>query len=129
MTKYFSMTTLLTHTVAHSTKPSFMPKTNNQPLKKFLSLLLSWAKVVKNGQILTFKVNFYVKKYPNLFKKNFFEDYDFRGTLFVIDMFWKLQFLNNFIFENDVQFLTTFAQLSARLKHFLRGRLLDLGLK
>ena len=28
------MTTLLTHTVAHSTKPSFMPKTNNQPLKK-----------------------------------------------------------------------------------------------
>ena len=33
---YFSMTTLLTHTVAHSTKPSFMPKTNNQPLKKFL---------------------------------------------------------------------------------------------
>ena len=26
------MTTLLTHTVAHSTKPSFRPKTNNQPL-------------------------------------------------------------------------------------------------
>ena len=36
-----SMTTLLTHTVAHSTKPSFMPKTNKQPPKKFLSLLLS----------------------------------------------------------------------------------------
>ena len=36
-----SMTTLLTHTVAHSTKPSFRPKTNNQPLKKFLSLVLS----------------------------------------------------------------------------------------
>ena len=36
-----SMTTLLTHTVAHSTKPSFRPKTNNQPLKKFLSLALS----------------------------------------------------------------------------------------
>ena len=29
-----SMTTLLTHTVAHSTKPSFRPKTNNQPPKK-----------------------------------------------------------------------------------------------
>ena len=26
---FLSMTTLLTHTVAHSTKPSFMPKTNN----------------------------------------------------------------------------------------------------
>ena len=36
-----SMTTLLMHTVAHSTKPSFMPKTNNQPPKKFLSLALS----------------------------------------------------------------------------------------
>jgi hypothetical protein len=36
-----SMTTLLTHTVAHSTKSSFRPKTNNQPLKKFLSLALS----------------------------------------------------------------------------------------
>ena len=36
-----SMTTLLTHTVAHSTKPSFGLKTNNQPLKKFLSLALS----------------------------------------------------------------------------------------
>ena len=35
------MTTLLTHTVAHSTKPSFIPKTNNQPPKKFLSLALS----------------------------------------------------------------------------------------
>ena len=43
-----SMTTLLTHTVAHSTKPSFMPKANNQPPKKFLSLALSWTKVVKN---------------------------------------------------------------------------------
>ena len=39
--KYASMTTLLTHTVAHSTKPSFRPKTNNQPPKKFLSLALS----------------------------------------------------------------------------------------
>ena len=35
-----SMTTLLTHTVAHSTKPSYRPKTNNQSLKKFLSLAL-----------------------------------------------------------------------------------------
>ena len=38
---YPSMTTLLMHTVAHFTKPSFRPKTNNQPLKKFLSLALS----------------------------------------------------------------------------------------
>ena len=36
-----SMTSLLTHTVAHSTRPSFRPKTNNQPLKKCSSLAVS----------------------------------------------------------------------------------------
>ena len=40
-TTHPSMTTLLTHTVVYFTKPSFMPKTNNQPPKKFLSLALS----------------------------------------------------------------------------------------
>ena len=37
----------------------------------------------------------------NILKKNI-EEYDFRGTL--IDMFWKLQFLNHFIFWNEVNF-------------------------
>ena len=66
---YASMTTFLTHTVAHSTKRSFMPKTNNQPPKKALSLALSWTEVVKNGKILTFKVNFLSQKISNLSKK------------------------------------------------------------
>ena len=66
---YNSMTTLLTHTVAHSTRPSFMPKTNNQPPKKFFSLALSCTKVVKNGKILTFKVNFLCQKISQSFKK------------------------------------------------------------
>ena len=43
-----SMTSLLIHTVAHSTRPSCRPKINNKPLKKFLSLEVSWVKVVKN---------------------------------------------------------------------------------
>ena len=62
-----SMTTLLTHTVAHSTKCSFMPKTNNQPPKNVLSLALSCTKVVKNGKILTFKVNFLCQKISESF--------------------------------------------------------------
>ena len=96
--KTFSMTTLLTHTVAHSTKPSFMLQTNNQPPKKFLNLALSWAKVVKNGKILTFKVNFLCQKiYKSLQKKNFIEEYDFMAKLFVNEFFWKLQFLSHFI--------------------------------
>ena len=60
--KDFSMTQLLTHTVAHSTRPSFRPKTNNQPNKKFLSLAVTWVKVVKMCKILTFKVNFLCQK-------------------------------------------------------------------
>ena len=36
-----SMTSLLTHTVAHSTRPSYRPRINHQPLKKFLSLAIS----------------------------------------------------------------------------------------
>ena len=39
-----SMTSLLTPNVAHSTGPSFRPKTNNPPIKKFLSLAVSWVK-------------------------------------------------------------------------------------
>ena len=62
-----SMTSLLTHTVAHSTRPSYSPKVNNQPLKKFLSLSVSWIKVVKNGKILTFKVNFLCQKVSGSF--------------------------------------------------------------
>ena len=36
-----SMTQLLTLTVAHSTRPFFRPKTNNQPTKKFLSFAIT----------------------------------------------------------------------------------------
>ena len=36
-----SMTSLLTHNVAHSTTLPFKPKTNNQPIKKCLKVLWS----------------------------------------------------------------------------------------
>ena len=48
------------------------------------------------------------------------------GAHFLLDIF---KIVKPFIFKNDVQFLTTFAQLSARLKNFLMGWLLVLGLK
>ena len=35
---------------------------------------------------------FYVKNCPNLSKNFFIEEFDFKGTPFVIDIFWKLQF-------------------------------------
>ena len=40
-TEPYSMTQLLTHTIAHSTRPSFSPKNNNQLTKKFLILAVS----------------------------------------------------------------------------------------
>ena len=72
---------------------------------------------------------FYVKNYQNLSKKNFIEEYHLWSTFFVVDIFWQLQFLNHFIFWNDVKFLMIFTQLTARLKNFLMGWLLVLGLK
>ena len=42
------MTTLLIHTVAHSTKHFFRPKTNNNLIEDFLRLAVSWVKVIKN---------------------------------------------------------------------------------
>ena len=36
-TKKASMTSLLTHTIAHSTRPSYRSKVNSQSLRKFLS--------------------------------------------------------------------------------------------
>ena len=56
-----------THTVTHSTRPSFRPKINNQPLKKFLSLAVSWVEVGKYGKILTSKVNFLCQKLSESF--------------------------------------------------------------
>ena len=55
--------------------------------------------------------------------------FHWRISFFVIDIFWNLQFLNHFTLQNDVQSFTTFSQLTARLKNFLRGWLLVLGLK
>ena len=64
---FVSMTLLLMHTVAHSNRLSFRPKTNNQPIKKFLGLVVSWVKVVKNCNILTCKVNFLCQKWSESF--------------------------------------------------------------
>ena len=49
----YSMTSLLTHTVAHSTKPASRPKTNNQSIKKFFKSCGQLSKICqKLGVIL-----------------------------------------------------------------------------
>ena len=98
--KYISMTSLLTHIVEHSTRPFFMLEANNQLLKKFLSLAVrcrsgQMSKSCQKWQNSDFQSQFSMSKIIQIFLKIcFIEEYDFRGTLFVIDIFWKLQFLN-----------------------------------
>ena len=55
----YNMTSLLTHNVAPSTSHSFSPKTNSQPLKKFLSLAFSWIKVVEIWMSLKKKIKWF----------------------------------------------------------------------
>ena len=58
-----------------STRPSYMPKTNNQPLKKFLSLAVS----CQNWQNSDFQSQFSMPKIIRIFRNLFFiEEYDFR---------------------------------------------------
>ena len=47
-----SMTSLLTHNVPHSTRHSFRPKTNNQPLKKVFESYLQLSKRLKKLDII-----------------------------------------------------------------------------
>ena len=49
---------------------------------------------------------FYVKNHPNLSKKKFIEEYQFRRTFFVKSIFSLLQFLNHFITKMTPNFLT-----------------------
>ena len=102
----FSMTSLLTHTVAHSTRPSFMPKANNQPLKKFVSLSVSWVNFIyseratKFCKILTLllwpsqNIWTFIKSCQKLQNSDILETH----FCYCIDIFWKPQFLNHSIF-------------------------------
>ena len=92
----FNMTSLLTHTVAHSNRLSFRPKINNQPIKKFLSLAVSWVKVVKNCKNSETAKSKMIQMFLKLFHCRISLYYC--STFFGIDIFWKLQFLNHFIF-------------------------------
>ena len=73
------------------------------------------SKSCQKSQNSEFQSQLFMSKVIQTFLNFFFiEEYDFRGTLFVI----------------DIQFLTTFTQLNARLKkNFSWGWLLVLGLK
>ena len=59
---------------------------------------------LKSANFWYSKSIFYVKNYPNLSKKIFNKEYQFRGIFFVSDMFWKLQFLKLFITKIKTNF-------------------------
>ena len=74
-----------------------MLKANNQPYKNCLGPSFNWVNIVKNCKILTFKVNFPCQKLSESFQKKFSLKNMILGAHFVIDIFWKLKFLNNYI--------------------------------
>ena len=87
-----SMTSLLMHTVAHSTRPSFRLKTNNQLLKKFSSLAVSWVKVAKNGKTLAFKVNFLCQKLSESFSFFLLKNMNLGACLLLLTFFENFNF-------------------------------------
>ena len=64
-----------------------LPK--NQHTQRKLLNLKNWVNGggVKRAKIWVSKSIFYVKNYPNLSQFFFIEEYQFRGTFFVIDIF------------------------------------------
>ena len=85
------MTQLLTYTVAHSTRPSFRPKTNNQPTKKFLSLAGHLSKSHENVQNSDFQCQFSMSKRIRIFLKKFSLENIICGAHFLL-----LTFFDNF---------------------------------
>ena len=55
---------------------------------------ISWPKV----PISDFQSQFSMSKIIRIFPFFFIEEYQFRGMFFIIDIFWKLQFLKHFIY-------------------------------
>ena len=99
MNKYISITTLLTHTVAYSTRHSFRPNTNYH----LIIFFNSYGHLSESCKILTFKVNILCQDNPNLSFKNvilgaifllltFFENFNFQTSLFskITANFWQL---------------------------------------
>ena len=75
----------------------FKPKINNQLIKKFLSLAVSWVKVAKKWKIRTIKVNFLCQKLSKSF--HFFSLVNINlGAHFFYWHFLKTSILKHFVY-------------------------------
>ena len=96
------MTQLLTHTVAHSTRPSFRPKTNNQPIKK-LSILIPDIKIKIKGKQCTIGIMFLLSEFktqqPGLLSLIV------RPILLLILIGTQLYFESQHVFANNLRFI------------------------
>ena len=99
-TECVSMTQLLPHTFAHLTGPSFRLKVKLLPNKnRFFRSYVNLHKSCWKLQNSDFQSQFSTSKIIRIFLNFFFiEEYLFRSTFFVIDIFWQIQFLKHFIF-------------------------------
>ena len=84
------------HTVPHATIPSYRAKIIDQPLKKFLSLVVSWVKF--DGKILTFKVNFLCLKLSESFYFFSLKNMIVGAHFLLLTFFENITSKNHFIF-------------------------------
>ena len=78
---------------------------------------ISWPKVPISDFQSQFSMSKIIRNFP---KKNFIEEYHFRGTLFVTDIFWKLQFLKHFLLKLCPFFVSWFWSFVKRYEFDLR---------
>ena len=76
----------------------FLAKSQYTQRKLLTFVNLCNGEASKSAKIWLSKSIFYVRNYRNLSDFFFIEEYEFRSTLFVIDILWYHQFLNTFIF-------------------------------
>ena len=79
-----SMAQVLLHTIAHFTGPSFMLKANNQIFRSCIQLSKRCQKLQNFDFQSKFSMSKIIRIFPNFF---FIEQYQFRSTFFVVDIF------------------------------------------
>jgi hypothetical protein len=89
------------------------------------------CKSCQKGQNSDFQSQFSVPKIIQIFLRIFLIiKYDFRSTLFVIDIFWKLQFLNHLLyFLKSIPIFDDFYSIEHKTQKLSNGWLLVLCLK
>ena len=99
-------------------RQGFWPRINCSQMKLPYFESPSGDSLSKGANFGLSKWIFYVKNHPNLSKKKFIEEYQFRHTFFVKSGFCWLQFLNHFITKMTPNFWRTVTRWRPKIWQF-----------